>query len=111
MKKVYIAGPFRGANAWEIEQNVHTAEVMAAKVCKLGAVAVCPHTMYRNFQGLLPDAFWLNATMELLYMCDGVLVLDGWVDSKGTIAEMKEAKRLDIKVFYFLEDLKVWLGL
>ena len=66
MQLVYIAGPFRGANAWEIEQNVHRAERVAAQVCALGAVAVCPHSLYRNFHGLLPDQFWIAATLEFM---------------------------------------------
>lgn len=26
MKKIYIAGPYRGSNAWDVEQNIRMAE-------------------------------------------------------------------------------------
>lgn len=29
MKLLYIAGPFRGANSWEMEQNIRRAEEVA----------------------------------------------------------------------------------
>ena len=109
MAAVYIAGPFRGANAWEIEQNVHRAETIAAKVCHLGALAVCPHTMFRNFQGLLPDELFLDATLELMRRCDAVLMTDDWRKSVGARAEEADALDCCKRVFYDFGDLAVWI--
>ena len=51
MKLVYIAGPFRGSSAWDIEENIRVAERAALEVWKMGAAALCPHTNTRFFQG------------------------------------------------------------
>ena len=60
MKVVYIAGPFRGPNAWEIEQNIRRAESLALEVWRAGAAALCPYTNTRFFQGAAPDDVWLR---------------------------------------------------
>lgn len=60
MKAVYIAGPFRAPTPWEVETNIRTAETNGLYVAKLGAIPRIPHTMYRFFDGSLPDEFWLE---------------------------------------------------
>ena len=110
MRAVYIAGPFRGVNAWTIEQNIHRAEALAAQVCRLGVLAVCPHTMFRNFQGLLQDAFFLDATLELMRRCDAVVLTDDWEQSGGARCEVVEAGLQGLPVFYSLQELAEWVG-
>lgn len=100
MKVVYIAGPFRGPNAWEIEQNIRRAEAVAFEVALRGAMPLVPHANTRFFQGTIADSFWLDGTMELLRRCDAVMLVRGWRDSKGTCAEIVEAKRLGKPVFH-----------
>jgi len=96
---VYIAGPFRGPHAWAVEQNVRQAEAVAYSVFKAGAVALCPHTNTRFFDGSLPDSVFLEGTLELMRRCDGVLVLPNSARSSGTLGEIQEAVRLGIPVF------------
>jgi len=96
---VYIAGPFRGANAWEVENNIRDAESYGFKVAEIGAVPVIPHTMYRFWDGTLTDEFWLAATLETMRRCDAVLLLPNWKRSTGSKAEKAEAIRLGMPVF------------
>jgi len=99
MKVVYIAGPFTGATAWDIEQNVRRAEEAALEVAGLGAMPLCPHTNSRFFYGQNTPEFWYEGTMELLRRCDAILLLPDWQESKGCIAEEAEAKRLGLPRF------------
>jgi hypothetical protein len=99
MKTIYVAGPFRGKDAWEIEQNVRRAEEYGWELAALGAVPVIPHTMFRYFHGSLPDQFWLDATLEILKRCDAILLLPGWTSSEGSIGEHAQAKRAGQKIF------------
>ena len=101
MKVVYVAGPFRGATPWRVELNVRRAEEEALNVWKLGAVALCPHTNSRNFEGECPDSTWINGTLELLRRCDAIFVLDGWKESKGTQGEIAEAEYMGLPIFFF----------
>lgn len=109
MKVVYIAGPFRADAPWGVENNIRTAEFFGLEVAKLGAVPLIPHTMYRFFDGSLPDEFWLGGTMELLCKCDAVLLTPKWFLSTGAKAEKAEAERIGIPVFHNLVEVERWL--
>lgn len=109
MKTVYIAGPFRAATAWGIENHIREAERWGLNVARLGAIPVIPHSMYRFFHGSLPDAFWIEATLTLARKCNGILIVDYresscWRQSVGTVKEHDEMRHLKRPVF-FLGDL------
>lgn len=108
MKVVYIAGPFRGPSAWDIECNIRRAEERALSVWRLGAVAVCPHANSRFFQGAAPDDVWLRGDLELLSRCDAVLLTSEWESSLGTLVEIIKAMDLNIPVFTKFSSLAVW---
>lgn len=110
MKVVYVAGPFRGRNAWEIEENIRRAERLALEVWRLGCACLCPHTNTRFFQGAAPDALWLNGDLELLKRCDAVILTEDWERSSGARAEVDLALSRGIRVFRTIEDLRRWEG-
>lgn len=110
MRLVYIAGKFRAATPWGVEQNVRAAEIAALDVWKAGAVAVCPHTMTRYFDQELPDEVFLQGTLTLLRVCNVVLMLPGWHQSAGARLELQEAGRLGLPVCHTLDQLVDWLG-
>ena len=105
---VYIAGPFRGPNAWAIEQNIRRAEELALAVWRSGMAALCPHTNTRFFQGASDDDVWLQGDLELLLRCDAVLLVPGWERSQGAMAERARAIEGDIPVFEDLDRLQEW---
>jgi hypothetical protein len=110
---VYIAGPFRGETPWLIEQNIRHAECVALSVARLGAIPLCPHTMYRFYQDSLPDEFWLAATRELLRRCDAIMLCRGWQNSAGSRREKVLAEEIGIPVFYYDEEatkLSKWIA-
>lgn len=100
MKVVYVAGPFRAPNAWEIERNIRRAEETAMLLIEqMGIMPMIPHANTRFFHGTQTDQFWLDGTMELLRRCDAVFLGRGWERSSGSKAEKAEAERLKIPVF------------
>lgn len=109
MKLIYVVGPFRGDNAWEIENNIRRAETLALSVWRLGAAAICPHTNTRFFSGAAPDEVWLAGDIEILRRCDAIILTDNWERSSGARAEVAEAYRVGIPVFTQLYDLEEWL--
>lgn len=111
MKKIYIAGPFRGPDAWAIARNVRNAENLIPIIGQAGGIPVCPHTMYANMQGALPDEFWLQATLELLEVCDAIYLCEGWQQSAGSRGEAARACEMAMPMFETLNDLLEWLCL
>ena len=85
---VYIAGPYRGATAWDVEQNIRAAEALGAEVARLGAYPIIPHSNTRYyFEHFQPGEFWLAATIALLSRCDGAVFTNHWQRSSGARAE------------------------
>jgi hypothetical protein len=100
MKVVYIAGPFTGKTAWDVECNVREAEKIALQVAKAGAMPLCPHTNSRFFYGQCTADFWYDGTLELLKRCDAIVMLPNWQASKGSLMEHTYAKEHGMQVFY-----------
>ena len=103
MRIIYVAGPFRGKNAWEVEKNIRKAEEWSFELAKKGWMFICPHTNARFFDGTQTDEFWLEGTLELMRRCDAVFVCHGYKDSSGTLGEIKEAEKLGIPIFYWMQ--------
>jgi len=110
MRVIYVAGPFRGKNAWKVEQNIRVAEDAGMVVAQLGAVPLIPHTMCRFFDGTMTGQFWIDATLDLLRRCDAMLVVGGWENSEGTKGEIQEAAVLGIPVFKSFDSLRLWIA-
>ena len=101
---VYVAGAYRAPSRWQVELHIRAAEEHAAILAQMGEgriVPVVPHTMYRFWDGLLPDEYFLGGTLELLRRCDAVALVSGWEASEGTKGEIAEARRplLPIPIF------------
>jgi hypothetical protein len=106
---VYVSGPFRaGTNYYAQEQNIRAAESVGLEVAKAGMVPLIPHTMYRFFQGALPDAFWLEGTLRLVRHCQAVILVGNYMASLGALAEKEEAEKYGIPVLGTLDALYEW---
>lgn len=99
MKVVYIAGKYRGPNAWAVEQNIRAAEEVAARVWAMGLVALCPHANSRHMEGVASDEHFLAGTLELMRRCDAVVLVPNWGSSAGARAEVEEAERIGLPIF------------
>lgn len=120
VKVIYIAGKYRGPNAWAVEQNIRAAEEVAARVWAAGHVALCPHANSRHMEGVASNDHILAGTLELMRRCDAVVLVPNWQDSAGARAEVAEAFRLGIEVIglsrtaerdmidLIMEDLNQW---
>lgn len=107
MKAIYVAGPFRGNTHWKVAQNVHRARLATFMIAKLGALPICPHSMFEQFDGTLTDQFWLDATMELFERCDAIAMTPGWERSSGSRSEWERAEERGVPVFYLDDEASV----
>lgn len=100
MKVIYVAGPYRAPNAWEVEQNIRRAEMVAAQVWGMGHAALCPQANARHMiEGCASQDVALPGMLEMMLRCDAVILVPGWGTSSGTRAEVVEAIRRGLPVF------------
>lgn len=106
---VYIAGPLNAPTQWAREDHIRRAEALALAVWQLGLVPICPHANARHFYGTLPESVFLEGDLHLLRRCDAVVCTSGWSKSAGAQAELAEAERCGIPIFFSLADLRLTL--
>ena len=109
MKLIYVAGPFRATNSWDMEANIRRAETLALEVWRAGAAAICPHSNTRFYQGAAPDEVWLDGDLEMVRRSDALVMTPDWERSSGARGEHDLAVGLGIPVFYDIEGLRIWL--
>ena len=109
MKRIYVAGPYSADNVLDVLRNIGRGQKMCAKLFYLGFSPFCPwhdktYTIDNPEANTISDEFY-NHSMAWLKVSEGVLVLPNYQKSKGTLAEIKQAKELNIPVFYSVEGL------
>jgi hypothetical protein len=106
IKLAYVAGPYRASTEFEIKLNIEMARRIGAGLARKGYYPVIPHSNTSLFEHLgLPDKFWLDGTLELMRMCDLVVMCPDWQNSEGAKSEYEEAKKLGIPVYLSLDDV------
>jgi len=95
---IYIAGPYRAATREGIQANIDRAAEAAQRLWRKGWVAICPHLNSAHFEG--DPAWYLTGYLEVLRSCDAMYVLKDWARSEGTRAEILEAAR-NLMPLYF----------
>lgn len=112
MKLIYVAGPYTAATHIEVERNVLNAKEAAIELLRRGWAVICPHTMTHTCEigtGLEPEVFY-NSDFEILRRCDAIYMLPSWNYSSGSVAELEQAKRDGLKVFYSLKEACAEVG-
>jgi len=108
---VYVAGALIADDHYKIRLNIDRAAAVGFEVAKAGAYPAIPHTNTGAwFIGTMTPEFWYEGTLELLRRCDAVALVPGWEQSKGTRAEIEEAKLRAIPIFDSIPALKAWLA-
>lgn len=99
---VYLAAPYTNPDP---VVNTHSVIEVATKLVEDGRVTpIVPHlSMLWHLVTPRPLEFWYAYDLEVMARCDYVLRLAG--SSKGADAEVEEAMRLDIPVFYDEDEL------
>ena len=99
--KIYIASPYSiGEKHSNVLNQIYAADVLM----NLGYNPFLPLlSHYQDFHCHRPEEDWIKNDLIWLASCDAVLRLPGL--SKGADAEVKEAIRLNIPVYYSVEDL------
>lgn len=104
---VYVAGPYRRPDP--TRNTSRACRVGQALRDDLSVVPIIPHlNLIEHMVSPRADQYWLDATMDMLRHCHAVYRIEGY--SEGADAEVIEAERLKIPVFYSQAKLAEWLN-
>ena len=85
---------------------------MCMDIMKAGFSPYCPWSDFifalLDTEGSITVQQYQESSMEWLKACDAMLLVEGWEESAGTKAEIFEAKKLNIPVFFLFADLLLW---
>lgn len=99
---VYISGPYRAETTELVEKNIEVARTMAARCWEAGHIVICPHTNTAHFEHYcsIPQERYLSGDLEILSLCDAIVMVTDWSVSVGAQAEKRLAEQLGIPVYY-----------
>ena len=113
----YTAGPYRAKCEFEVVQNILRAEQWALELWRRKIPVICPHKNTALMGGAhgLPDDVWLKGDLIMIRRCDVVVMIPGWEQSSGSVAEKALAEKNLIQVatptcFDDLDDLAALLA-
>jgi hypothetical protein len=102
--RVYVAGPYSADNIMDVFKNIRRGIQWSVKLLTIG---FAPFTPWTDFQISLGDELnqikiedYYQYSLEWLSVSDVVFVQGKWETSKGTIAEIAQAEKLEIPVYY-----------
>jgi len=109
MKRIYVAGPYSADNVMDVLRNIRNGIEASQAVFMEGYAPFCPwldyHYVLMDFEDALTLEDFYNYSIAWLAVSDGILVLEGWETSKGTLAEIEYAKLYHIPIFYNIDDI------
>ena len=109
MKKVYVAGAISAPNIELGLSNIRKGILMGVELLNLGYSPYVPHLDYQ-FNLIQNDVHidvetYYKHDLEWLSLCDCMIVLPGWENSRGVKAEISFAKGIMMPIYFSKEEL------
>jgi hypothetical protein len=99
---IYVAGPY-SAGCPEVFNNIRRGFQVCFKLIKAGFAPICPWLDFpMSFMGDLTIEEYYEWGLAQLSRSEGMVIIPGWQDSKGTLNEMEVARELEIP-YWILE--------
>ena len=110
--RIYVAGPLSAETKEQREVNIRRADAIGRELFIRGHYPFVPHTqaaswfedphpLFQDYNALVAD----HDILGWLSVCDAVIFIEGWEDSKGSRMEHDAAVEFGKKIFYHLRDI------
>ena len=111
-KLIYIAGPYTAEDIYQLRRNILQAERTGREVFQRGYIPVIPHSLGdametgKHFEHFQHQDWMQKLCLPLLSRCDGILMMQGWQQSKGSRMEFEFAQNNNMPVFFSAERIR-----
>jgi hypothetical protein len=111
MRRVYVAGAYSADNVVGVLNNIREGIRLSTEVLLAGYAPFCPwldfhfQLMLRGDERLAVVDYY-RYSLSWLDVCSAVLLVPGWENSRGTLAEIERAQQLGIPIFKSIAELK-----
>jgi hypothetical protein len=95
MKTLYISGKISGRQLGEAQHHFFTHQKL---IEKKGYRVINPFDLHEHENKTWEE--FMRVDVKALCDCDGIIMLNGWEDSRGAKLELLIAKELGLSVFY-----------
>jgi hypothetical protein len=97
-----LAGPYRDprGDAY-VHRNIQAAREVAEQLWAEGFAVLCPHLNTAFMSGICDEEYFLRGAQEFVRRSDAIVMLPGWRNSEGALAEVGLALELGIPDYYF----------
>lgn len=102
---VYVSGPYTAKTPELTDLNIARAKAVGLAVRAAGYVPVVPHIAIVP----CPTLSWQTAMdecLELLGVCDAILLMEGWEHSEGARIEHLQAREWKMPIFRSIQELR-----
>jgi hypothetical protein len=105
----YVIHPYRARGFWnkpvlkwlKIAWNIYRARDVAKVFWKRGYVVLCCSLNSAFMDGVCEDKVFLEGDLQLLRLCNSVVVCKGWKDSTGCVEEVNQARELKKDIIFY----------
>ena len=87
MKVVYVSGPYSATKNKGVNDNIASAKIVAEMLWRRGWAVICPHLNTANMESVADYEVFMEGDMEILFRCDAIYMLNGWLESSGAVRE------------------------
>ena len=107
---IYISGPITGKTPIEWQNNLDLGRMFAIEMMAAGIPYHSPHlnTWHFEQQTILSDITWqdyIDMDFEIIKRCSGIIMMQGWENSKGAVVERDFAMANSIPVYYSISEI------
>lgn len=115
---LFISGPYSGKthdafSVKEISENIEKAKQAAIFCATHQVLFFCPHLHTAHFEIFCPKVpikFYYELDKKFLSICNGIILLDKWEYSKGSVEELKYFTENNFPFFRFPDQKEVILA-
>lgn len=94
---IYVSGPYTAEYRIEVDANIARAQYASLSLWRQGFGCITPHLNSARFERLAPEVpygAYLETYMSMIPLCQGMLMLPGWEESKG--ARIERQRGIDL---------------